>query len=46
MKNVSNDVESVPIAAGLELKNDAPEEAGTGLERVNVSIVCRCFCVF
>jgi len=35
MKNVSNDVESVPVATGLELKNDAPEEACSGLERVN-----------
>jgi hypothetical protein len=38
MKNVSNGAESVPVATGLELKNDAPEEAGSGLERVNVCL--------
>jgi hypothetical protein len=41
MKNVSNDVGLVPVATGLELKNDAPAEEGAGLERVNVMLDAR-----
>ena len=38
MKNVSNGAESVPVVTGLELKNDTPEGASSGLERVNVCL--------